>query len=82
MARKKKIHLENKDNVDHSQHGASHLTSDKSESFQEVSFDVLENAVERRNSLFGYRSRDFRNRTIISSDEMLPQKGSSSKSIG
>lgn len=82
MARKKKKHLENKESVDHSQHGASHLTSDKSESFQEVSFDVLENAVERRNSLFGYRSRDFRNRAIISSDEMIPSKKGNARSIG
>ncbi len=73
MAKKKQQH-ENKENVDHSQHGASHLTSDKSESFKEVSFNVLENAVERRNSLFGYKSRDFRNRAVISSDEMLPGK--------
>lgn len=82
MARKKKKNLENKENVDHSQHGASHLTSDKSESFQEVSFDVLENAVERRNSLFGYKSRDFRNRAIISSDEMLSRKSGNAKSVG
>lgn len=82
MARKKKRHLENKESVDHSQHGASHLTSDKSEGFKEVSFDVLENAVERRNSLFGYRSRDFKNRAIISSDEMLPGKSGNVKSIG
>lgn len=82
MARKKKRHLENKEGVDHSQHGASHLTSDKSEGFKEVSFDVLENAVERRNSLFGYRSRDFKNRAIISSDEMLPGKSGNAKSIG
>lgn len=82
MVRKKKKHLENKESVDHSQHGASHLTSDKSESFQEVSFDVLENAVERRNSLFGYRSRDFRNRAIISSDEMIPSKKGNARSIG
>lgn len=82
MARKKKRQFENKDNVDHSQHGASHLTSDKSDSFKEVSFDVLENAVERRNSLFGYRSRDFKNRAIISSDEMIPQKGGNARSIG
>lgn len=82
MARKKKKQFENKENVDHSQHGASHLTSDKSESFQEVSFDVLENAVERRNSLFGYKSRDFKNRAIISSDEMIPTKGGNVRSIG
>lgn len=82
MARKKKKQYENKENVDHSQKGASHLTSDKSASFQEVSFDVLENAVERRNSLFGYKSRDFKNRTIISSDEMIPAKGGNARSIG
>lgn len=82
MARKKKKNLENKENVDYSQHGASHLTSDKSESFHEVSFDVLENAVERRNSLFGYRSRDFKNRAIISSDEMLSRKSGNAKSVG
>ena len=42
MVRKKKRQFENKENVDHSQHGASHLTSDKSDSFKEVSFDVLD----------------------------------------
>lgn len=82
MARKKKKQYENKENVDHSQQGASHLTSDKSASFQEVSFDVLENAVARRNSLFGYKSRDFKNRAIISSDEMIPTKGGNARSIG
>lgn len=82
MPRKNSKNLENKENVDHSPHGASHLTSDKSESFQEVSFDVLENAVERRNSLFGYKSRDFRNRAIISSDEMLSRKSGNAKSVG
>ena len=81
MIRKKKRQLENKEGVDTSQHGASHLTSDKSESFKEVSFNVLENAVERRNSIFGYRSRDFKNRAIISSDEMLPEK-THNRSIG
>ena len=81
MVRKKKRQYENKENVDASQSGASHLTSDKSEGFKEVSFNVLENAVERRNSLFGYRSRDFRNRAIISSDEMLSDKGGN-RSIG
>lgn len=56
------------------QNEASHLTSDKSKSFNEVSFDVLENAVEKSNSLFGYKSKDFKGRTIIASDEMLPKK--------
>ena len=80
MAKKRK-QQENKEFIDHSQDGASHLTSDKSEGFKEVSFDVLENAVERRNSLFGYKSRDFRNRAIISSDEMIDGKVRD-KSIG
>ena len=77
---KKKSNV-NEDSVDRSQHGASHLKSDKSEGFQEVSFNVLENAVERRDSFFGYKSRDFRGRAIISSDEMLPSK-KGERSIG
>lgn len=74
MVRKKKINNENLGRIDHSQSGASHIKSDSSESFKEVSFNVLENAVERRNSLFGYKNRDFNNKAIISSDEMLPTK--------
>lgn len=53
---------------------ASHLTSDNAVSFQEVSFDVLEKAVEKRNKKFGYKSKDFSGRAIISSDEVLPTK--------
>lgn len=80
MGKKKKIETQNLNDVDTSSSGASHLTSDNSKSYSEVSFNVLEKAVEKRNSSYGYKSKDFKNRAIISSDEMLYDKKEKIKS--
>lgn len=72
MAKKK----ENNNQVDSSQHGASHLTSDKSDSFKQVSFNVLENAYEKKVKEAELKNKNFKGRAIISSDEMLPSKKS------
>lgn len=63
-----------KEKVSKEESQASHLTSDNAVSFQEVSFDVLEKAVEKKNKKSGYKSNDFSGRAIISSDEVLPTK--------
>lgn len=72
MAKKKALHTKNLN--DKSNNEAKHVTSDNSQSYNEVSFDVLESAVEKHNASKGYSNKDFNNRAIISSDEMLPQK--------
>lgn len=74
MVKKKKIKAQNLNDVNSTREGASHITSDNSKSYSEVSFNVLEKAVESRNKKFGYKSKDFKNRSIISSDEMLYDK--------
>lgn len=65
---------ENKSQVDSTQHGASHLTSDKSDSFKQISFNVLENAYEKKTKEAELKNKNFKGRAIISSDEMLSQK--------
>lgn len=52
----------------------SHLISDNSGSYKEISYDVLERAVARHNSAGGYTNKNFNERAIISSDEMLSAK--------
>lgn len=64
-----------KKKINNNQQGRhSHITSDKSWSYAEVSFDVLENAVEKNQSIKSLMP-DYDGRAIISSDEVLfPEK--------
>lgn len=49
----------------------SHLKKESVDSYNEVSFNVLESVSEKNNPNEDYQNRDFSQRAVISSDEML-----------